>query len=101
MRVGARDRRERRDRRDVTVVEREARGQRAERTRERGVIRAGHGVLRVREALQPGALRRPEQQARAVEVEAARGSQLGVQRGVLEQRVRRGVARVDERGHAA
>ena len=80
----ARQRRERRDRRAVAVVEREALGgRRAERARERGVVRARHGVLRVREALQPRALGRPDQQARGVEIEAAHGAQLGVERRLV------------------
>ena len=85
----------------MPVVEHEVRGQRPVRARQRGLIGARDGALRVREALDLGAVGGPEQEARGVDVEPTDRAQLGVERRVAQQRVRGRVARVAQRGHAA
>jgi hypothetical protein len=87
----------------VAVVEHEGRAGRwrAKRPGQRRLVRARYRALGVGQALQPLAVRRPQQQARRLQVEAPHGAQLGGERRVCEQRVRRRVAGVAQRGHAA
>ena len=79
MRLIARQRDERVDARAMPVVEHEVRGQRPVRLRQGGVIGARDGALRVREALDLGAVSRPQQETRGFAIQPSDRPQLGVE----------------------
>lgn len=93
---------ERADLRPVTILENEAWGVgEATGPGEGGLVAAGHPALWVREALNQGAVRRPEEQPRGVEVQAADGAKVAVKGSVSEEIVGRGMALVAQGGHDA